>query len=112
MHYVRKNHLAYFDVNIANTQGSTETGACPKPTTDTITNDRSCYPGLTKNLIHRLYNLPLNEANKTKDLNAIITTAEYKGYKKYINQQIKINNSKETKIQKEKWATHTQVSVI
>jgi hypothetical protein len=64
------------------------------------------------NLINGLCNLPLNEANKTKELNTIITLAEYKKHKKQPYQHIENKKPKEShKIKMiNRLCLHTQVT--
>jgi hypothetical protein len=64
-----------------------------------------------KNWLHRLNKLPLNETNKTKELNTIINIAENNGYNR--QQIMRIHNSIEQKRHqnnnemKQKWVSFT-----
>jgi hypothetical protein len=54
-------------------------------TTDITISNASCHPGehkmgTFKNWLHRMHNLPLNSANKTKEFSTIISIAENNGY--------------------------------
>jgi hypothetical protein len=111
--------IDFLDLNIYNKQGSIEIDIYRKPTyTDTTINNSSCHPGehkmaAFKNWIHRIHKLPMQNANKVKELNTIANIAESNGYNRKqitrldntirINRQQKDTESKEQK----KWVTFT-----
>jgi hypothetical protein len=111
------NKISYLDLNISNTEGTTETDIYRKPTaTDITINNTSCHPGehkmaIFKNWLHRLHKLPLSNPNKTKEFSTILNIAENNGYNRQqiekLDNSVKQQKNQHNNEEKQKWITFT-----
>jgi hypothetical protein len=113
------NQITYFDLNLTNKHGQIEMEIYRKPTTTDITiNNKSCHPkeqklATYKNWMHRLLTLPLEEREKNKELNTIISIALNNGYRKeditqsYNKLKHKISKLDNKAEKEQKWVTYT-----
>jgi hypothetical protein len=110
--------IAVLDLNIYNKQGRIEIDIYRKPTYTDTTINNSCHPGehkmaAFKNWIHTIHKLPLQNANKIKELNTIANIAESNGYNRKqiirLDNAIRINEHQKTAESKDqkKWVTFT-----